>query len=65
VLHVATGLPRLMVVTANTCSGPRAYVGLASSYFERITQDFERQTDEPWAAEVMSRAPETLPGCVT
>jgi hypothetical protein len=58
VLHVATGLPRLMVVTANTCSGPRAYVGLASSYFERITDDFERQTDEPWATEVMNQAPE-------
>jgi hypothetical protein len=58
VLHVATGLPRLMVVTANTCSGPRAYVGLASSYFERITKNFERQTDAPWAAEVMSSAPE-------
>jgi hypothetical protein len=58
VLHVATGLPRLMVVTANTCSGPRAYVGLASSYFERITQNFERQTDAPWAAEVMRSAPE-------
>jgi hypothetical protein len=61
VLHVATGLPRLMVVTASTCSGPRAYVGLASSYFERITQDFERQTDEPWAAEVMDEAPEDPP----
>ncbi len=58
VLHVATGLPRLMVVTVNTCSGPRLYVGLASSYFERITEDFERLTDQPWAQEVMANAPE-------
>lgn len=61
VLHVATGLPRLMVVTVNTCSGPRAYVGLASSYFERITEDFERLTDQPWAQEVMENAPEDPP----
>jgi hypothetical protein len=50
-----------MVVTVNTCSGPRAYVGLASSYFERITRDFERLTDQPWAAEVMESAPEDPP----
>jgi len=61
VLHVATGSPRLMVVTANTCSGPRAYVGLASSYFERVTEDFERLTDQTWAAEVMESAPEDPP----
>ena len=57
----ATGLPRLMVVTANTCSGPRAYVGLASSYFERTTGDFERLTDQSWASEVMDSAPEDPP----
>jgi hypothetical protein len=61
VLHVATGLPRLMVVTVNTCSGPRLYVGLASSYFERITNDFERLTDQRWAQEVMANAPEDPP----
>ncbi|MEZ4310922.1 MAG: DUF3160 domain-containing protein [Polyangiaceae bacterium] len=36
ILHVGTGPARLMVVTADTCVGPRAYVGLASSYFEKI-----------------------------
>jgi Protein of unknown function (DUF3160) len=61
VLHVGTGLARLMVVTVNTCSGPRAYVGLASSYFERITDDFERLTDPAWASEVMDSAPEDPP----
>ncbi len=61
VLHVGTGLARLMVVTVNTCSGPRAYVGLASSYFERITADFERLTDPSWASEVMENAPEDPP----
>jgi hypothetical protein len=33
VLHVGTGHTRLIVLTANTCTGPRAYAGLVSSYF--------------------------------
>lgn len=48
VLHVATALPRLMVVTVDTCKGPRAYVGLASHYAERITDSFERLDDQAW-----------------
>ncbi|AUX25345.1 hypothetical protein SOCEGT47_058890 [Sorangium cellulosum] len=48
VLHVGTGLPRLMVVTADPCGTPRAFVGLASSYFEKITDNFERMTDQEW-----------------
>jgi hypothetical protein len=48
VLHVGTGYARLMIVTANTCTGPRAYAGLASSYFEEITTDFKRLDDPTW-----------------
>jgi hypothetical protein len=48
VLHAGTGFARLMVVVTEGCSGPRAYAGLASSYFEHITEDFERLTDEQW-----------------
>jgi hypothetical protein len=48
VLHVGTGAPRFMVVVAETCSGPRAYAGLASRYHEHITEDFERLTDPDW-----------------
>lgn len=48
VLHVGTGAPRLMVVVAEGCSGPRAYAGLASSYREKVTENFERLTDEDW-----------------
>ena len=67
VLHVGTGDARYMVVVAETCSGPRAYAGLASSYHELITDDFERlddptwesmvrsQPDVPWAAQVVTR----------
>lgn len=48
VLHVGTGHARLMVVTAETCTGPKAYVGVASSYFETVTQKFQRLDDEAW-----------------
>lgn len=61
VLHVGTGHPRTMVVTVETCSGPRAYVGVVSSYFEKITEDFKRLTDEEWAAEVRVATPPDVP----
>jgi hypothetical protein len=48
VLHVGTGLPRLMVVTTDTCTGPRAYAGLAFAYHEVVT-GLDRLTDEEWA----------------
>lgn len=48
VLHVGTAGPRLMVVTAETCSGPRAYAGLASAYSETITDNFQRLQDSDW-----------------
>lgn len=48
ILHVGTGMPRLMVVTAETCQGPRAYAGLAFAYGEHITEGWERLNDEEW-----------------
>ncbi|HEX3694207.1 MAG TPA: DUF3160 domain-containing protein [Polyangia bacterium] len=53
VLHVATGYPRLMVVTVDTCTGPRAYAGVASAYHEKLTENFQRLNDEDWSAELM------------
>ncbi|WP_437911832.1 DUF3160 domain-containing protein [Sorangium sp. So ce302] len=59
VLHVGTGLPRLMVVTADPCGGaPRAFVGLASSYFEAVTEGFERMDDRQWAGTVLRTTPD-------
>ncbi|WP_437793343.1 DUF3160 domain-containing protein [Sorangium sp. So ce693] len=60
VLHVGTGRPRLMVVTADPCGAPRAFVGLASSYFEKITGDFQRMTDEEWAGEIRETTPDDV-----
>jgi hypothetical protein len=61
ILHVGTGLPRLMVVTANTCQGPRAYAGLASSYYERVTENWERLTDQDWSMIVQGKAGDRPP----
>ena len=49
VLHVGTGYARLMVVTVNTCNGPRAYAGVVSSYHEVTTSKLERLNDQDWA----------------
>jgi len=57
VLHVATGLPRIMVVTADTCTGPHAYVGLVSSYFEETTDAFQRLNDMDWLNRIMPAPP--------
>ena len=61
VLHVGTGFPRLMVVTFNTCSGPRAYAGVVSAYHETITKDFDRLTDERWTTQIGATPPAEVP----
>lgn len=50
-------MPRTMLVTVETCSGPRAYVGLASSYHERVTENFVRLTDQKWMDDVRASPP--------
>jgi hypothetical protein len=57
VLHVGTGRPRLMVVTVDTCMGPRAYAGVASSYYEKVTKDWKRLDDKEWSAELQASPP--------
>jgi hypothetical protein len=39
-----------MVVTVETCSGPRAYVGPVSSYYEKTTEQFQRLDDAAWVS---------------
>jgi hypothetical protein len=55
VLHVGTGEPRLMVVKVDRGGSPRLYTGVVSSYFEFITDGFERLTDERWKSLVELR----------
>ncbi len=54
VLHVGTGEPRLMVVVVDTCSGPHVYAGLASSYYEVTTANFQRLDDPTWTTMVQT-----------
>ena len=61
VLHVGTGFPRLMVVTFNTCSGPRAYAGVVSAYHETVTQNFQRLTDAQWSTQIAASPPAEVP----
>ncbi|HTU59986.1 MAG TPA: DUF3160 domain-containing protein, partial [Polyangiales bacterium] len=55
VLHVGTGYPRMMVVTVDTCMGPRAYAGVVYAYHELVTEKFKRLTDEDWAQSLRSK----------
>jgi Protein of unknown function (DUF3160) len=57
VLHVGTAYPRLSIITANTCQGTRAYVGMAFSYHETTTDQFLRLTDREWTASVKQTPP--------
>jgi hypothetical protein len=57
VLHVATGLPRLMYVTVDGCNGPRAYAGVVSSHFEQTTSNLQRLNDMQWSTQVMASPP--------
>ena len=48
VLHVATGNVNLMVLTAETCEGPEAYVGPVFSYYEIDRKELARYADSEW-----------------
>jgi hypothetical protein len=61
VLHVGTGQTRMMVVTTEGCGTPKAYVGLASSYFEKTTENFLRLDDKQWATAVEQATPADVP----
>jgi hypothetical protein len=61
VLHVGTGQPRLMVVTVDTCTGPRAYAGLATAYFEKITENWQRVTEQEWGDALLAETPPDVP----
>ena len=54
VLHVGTGRPRTLTVIAQGCNGPRAYLGLASSYYEVTTEQYKRLNDAEWAKQVVA-----------
>ncbi len=57
ILHVGTGNVNMMVTTVETCSGPRAYSGLVSTYYELIEEDWKRLTDPEWEQILREGAP--------
>jgi hypothetical protein len=63
VLHVATALPRMMVVTLAHDGGQhtQTYRGVVSTYQEKVTEHFQRITDEDWRGELVQRPPVVLP----
>jgi hypothetical protein len=61
VLHVGTGLPRPMVVSVDTCDGPRAYAGIVFAYHEHLEPGFNRLTDEQWLEQIQQQAPADVP----
>jgi hypothetical protein len=61
VLHVGTAAPRLFTVTIDTCKGPQTYKGFVLPYFEHVTKNFERLTDEQWWERVQKEAPPDVP----
>lgn len=48
VLHVGTGNVQLMVLTAETCEGPEAYVGPVFTYYELDVPEIRRVPDSEW-----------------
>jgi protoheme ferro-lyase len=41
-----------MVVTVDSCQGPRAYAGVVASYHELLADGLTRHTDEEWKSMV-------------
>jgi hypothetical protein len=58
---VGTGLPRLMVLTVDSCEGPHAYLGLVSAYHEHLADGLVRLTDDQWASMMYSSPPPDVP----
>jgi hypothetical protein len=60
VLHVGTGLPRAMIVTIDTCDGPRAYAGVISTYHQFLAPGLTRLTDALWKSDPrVNKTPES------
>jgi hypothetical protein len=58
VLHVGTGMVNLGIFLAESPSDnfrPMAFVGPVMSYYEKVTGNFERLTDEQWTQQVTDK----------
>jgi hypothetical protein len=57
VLHVGTGLPRPIVLTVDSCNGPRAYAGYVFAYHQLLADGLDRMTDERWEERLLRGTP--------
>jgi hypothetical protein len=53
VKHAATGDQNYCTIVTDNCNGnPTAYTGVVNSYYEYVTDNFQRDTDEEWLAKM-------------
>ncbi len=53
VKHAATGDQNFCSIVTNNCNGNlTTYTGVVNSYYEYVTDDFQRDTDEEWLAKM-------------
>lgn len=50
-----------MLVTVDSCGGPRAYAGVVSSYHEVLSEGCKRLTDEEWKQQIWAADPPSVP----
>ena len=50
-----------MIVSIDTCSGPRAYAGVVFSYHEHLEPGFRRLTDDEWLEQIVPNPPADVP----
>ena len=56
-MSVATGKPRLIVITLPTSHGTKLFRGYVSSYYELTTKTFQRLNDHAWRQRPEQRQP--------
>jgi hypothetical protein len=61
VLHVGTGMPRPMIVSVDTCEGPRAYAGVVFAYHEHREQGLNRLNDSDWQSKLEAQPAPDVP----
>ncbi len=53
VKHAATGDQNYCTIVTDNCNGkPTAYTGVVNSYYEYVTENFQRDTDDEWLAKM-------------
>jgi len=57
ILHVGTGMANLMVIAVDTKCAKKVYAGPVFSYYEYVTENMQRLTDEEWLTMTLAKDP--------